>query len=151
AEESNIGAAVPAAEAPTNECDKGCNVISGSQYGIDLNGNGAVQEEAPATGPTVIHSNYIGLGPPRLTPAANSTYGIMVGGAKDVTIGGPPTETTFRNTNLIAGGEFGIYAEKAEALRVYLNAIGINAVGGQIVTPLVAGIFNLALGVTEPA
>ena len=33
--------ALPKAQAPTAECDEGCNVISGSPFGIDLNGDGA--------------------------------------------------------------------------------------------------------------
>jgi hypothetical protein len=55
------------------------------------------------------------------------------------------------NVNRIAGGEYGIFAAEGDALKVELNAIGTNAVGGEITTPSAAGIFDLARGVTEPA
>ena len=106
AQNNVIGVALPKAEAPTTDCDKGCNVISGSPKGIDLNGDGsAIQEEAPATGPTEIDSNYIGLKSDGLSAIPNTEYGIMVGAAEGVSIGGSPAQTAFRSTNLIAGGE----------------------------------------------
>jgi CSLREA domain-containing protein len=151
AQNNIIGVALPRVEAPTTACDKGCNVISGSQYGIDLDGDES-QEEAPATGPTPIDSNYIGLKPDGISGAIpNTKYGIMVGAAKGVSIGGSPAQTAFRSTNVITGGEFGIFAAEAESLQIYLNVIGGNVFGGQLTPPSVAGIFNLALGVIEPA
>ncbi len=152
AQNNVIGVALPKAEAPTTDCDKGCNVISGSPKGIDLNGDGsAIQEEAPATGPTEIDSNYIGLKSDGLSAIPNTEYGIMVGAADGVSIGGSPAQTAFRSTNLIAGGNYGIFAAEAESLQIYLNAIGSNAVGAAVTTPSAAGIFNLALGVILPA
>ena len=152
AQNNVIGVALPKAEAPTTDCDKGCNVISGSPKGIDLNGDGsAIQEEAPATGPTEIDSNYIGFKSDGLSAIPNTEYGIMVGAAKGVSIGGSPAQPTFRNTNLIAGGNYGIFAAEAESLQIYLNVIGSNAVGAAVTTPSAAGIFNLALGVILPA
>ena len=148
AQNNVIGVALPKAEAPTTDCDKGCNVISGSPKGIDLNGDGsAIQEEAPATGPTAIDSNYIGLKSDGLSAIPNTEYGIMVGAADGVSIGGSPAQTAFRSTNLIAGGNYGIFAGEAESLQIYLNVIGSNAFGAAVTTPSAAGIFNLALGV----
>jgi hypothetical protein len=151
AQNNQIGVALPSAETVTTDCDKGCNVISGSVTGIDLNGDGsAIQEEAPATGPTAISSNYIGLKYDGLSGAIpNSKYGINVGAAKGVSIGGSPAQTAFRGTNVLAGGEFGIFAAEAEALQIFLNVIGGNVLGGGVTTPSMAGIFSYGLGVTE--
>ncbi|HEY1355987.1 MAG TPA: hypothetical protein VGF09_06700 [Solirubrobacterales bacterium] len=152
AENNEIGRQLSPGAPPTLECDEGCNVISGSQYGIDLNGNGsALQEEAPASGPTVIHSNYIGLNAGGLGALPNTNYGIMVGAANKATIGGPSVSSAAVNVNRIAGGEYGIFAAEGDDLKVELNAIGTNAIGGEVTPPSAVGIFDLALGVTEPA
>jgi hypothetical protein len=151
AENNEIGRQLSPAAPPTLECDEGCNVISGSQYAIDLNGNGAIQEEAPASGPTVIHSNYIGLNAGGLGAVPNTNYGVMVGAANKATIGGPSVSSAAVNVNRIAGGEYGIFAAEGDALKVESNAIGTNAVGNEVTPPSAVGIFDLALGVTEPA
>ncbi|HEX5983150.1 MAG TPA: CSLREA domain-containing protein, partial [Solirubrobacterales bacterium] len=59
---TEIGENVEAAGQATAACDFGCNVISGStSSGLDLSGNGAGENEAPATGPTIVHGNHVGL------------------------------------------------------------------------------------------
>jgi CSLREA domain-containing protein len=153
AQNNEIGVALPKAEVLTTDCDKGCNVISGSTFGIDLNGDGsAIQEEAPATGPTAIDSNYIGLKSDGLSGAIpNTLYGIMVGAAEGVSIGGSPAQTAFTSTNVITGGEYGIFAAEAEALQVFNNIIGGSVLGAQVTPPSAAGIFSYGLGVIEQA
>ena len=57
-----VGGALSAAQAATPACDGACNVISGAAtHGIDLQGEGAVQNEAPASGAATIQGNLIGL------------------------------------------------------------------------------------------
>jgi CSLREA domain-containing protein len=54
-----VGTTVASGAAP---CDGGCNVISGSSGpGIDLVGDGIGQNELPASGPTTVRGNYVGL------------------------------------------------------------------------------------------
>jgi hypothetical protein len=128
-------------------CDGGCNVISGSSTtGIDLNGEGVGVEESPATGPTLVHGNYIGVNAPGTAVVANSTIGVWVGGADHVSVGGfDPGDT-----NYIVGGGEGITAESgSEDFKAIGNRIGFGGGGSELIPPSTRGIYALALSVTE--
>lgn len=71
---NEVGTAIPTGSLAA-PCDAGCNVISGAtSYGIDLQGNGGNEE--PASGPTTIRGNYIGLSAAGTAVVANSSYGV---------------------------------------------------------------------------
>jgi hypothetical protein len=132
--ENEVGATVASGAAP---CDGGCNVISGATFaGIDLHGNGGNEE--PATGPTTIHGNYIGLSADGTETVANASYGVYVGKATNALIGGPENA----DANFIAGGSEGIAAENAEGFEAIGNVIGSGAAGAEITAPG-KGVFAL--------
>ena len=111
-------------------CDGGCNVISGATFaGIDLHGNGGNEE--PATGPTIVHGNYIGLSADGTETVANASYGVYVGKATNALIGGPENA----DANFIAGGSEGIAAENAKGFEAIGNMIGSGAAGAEITAP----------------
>ncbi len=127
-------------------CDGGCNVISGASIGIDLEGDGAGQNEAPATGSTFIKGNFVGLTAAGTDVVANSLYGIYTGGADHVTVGG----FSLAEANYVAGGGEGIASGSGgEDFVVRGNRIGFASGGGKVTPPATAGIFALALGVAE--
>jgi hypothetical protein len=127
-------------------CDGGCNVISGASIGIDLEGDGAGQNEAPATGSTFIKGNFVGLTAAGTDVVANSLYGIYAGGADHVTVGG----FSLAEANYVAGGGEGIASGSGgEDFVVRGNRIGFASGGGKVTPPATAGIFALALGVAE--
>lgn len=133
---NEVGATISGAAAP---CDGACNVISGATFaGVDLQGNGGNEE--PASGPTTIHGNYIGLGAAGSAVIANGTYGIYSGAAKAVTIGGEENG----NANYFAGGGTGIYHQDGEELAVLGNVFGSATTGGEI-TPPGLGVFVYCL------
>jgi len=136
---------LPAIE--TQKCDGGCNVISGSPIGIDLDGDGSGSNEAPATGPTAVHGNFIGLTSQDGTVVPGSTYGVLVGAAKEATIGGAGNGVA----NYIDGGDFGIYAEGAEDLEAIDNIIGRDNGGANSTPPSQVGIFVYSEGVPTAA
>jgi len=136
---------LPAIE--TQKCDGGCNVISGSPIGVDLDGDGLGANEAPATGPTDVHGNFIGLTSQDGTVVPGSTYGVLVGAAKEATIGGSGNGVA----NYIDGGEFGIYAEGAEDLEAIDNIIGRDNGGADSTPPSQVGIFVYSEGVPAQA
>ena len=126
---NEVGTTVVAGAAP---CDGGCNVISGAAFaGIDLHGNGVGQNEEPATGPTTIHGNYIGLNAAGTATVANTSYGVNVNEATDALIGGTENE----DANFIAGGAEGIFASSAEGFEAVGNIIGSGAAGAEITAP----------------
>jgi CSLREA domain-containing protein len=132
--ENEVGATVASGVAP---CDGGCNVISGATFaGIDLQGNGGNEE--PATGPTLVHGNYIGLSADGTETVANASYGVYVGKATNALIGGPENA----DANFIAGGSEGIAAENAEGFEAIGNVIGSGAAGAEITAPA-KGVFAL--------
>lgn len=140
---NEVGTTVASGVAP---CDGGCNVISGAtSIGIDLQGNGVGQNEEPATGPTTIHGNYIGLNAAGTATVANSTYGIYVGEARDVLIGG----STNQDANFVAGGGEGIATSKAEGFEAIGNVFGSGAAGAEITAPG-KGVFVLSNGNVNP-
>jgi hypothetical protein len=144
---NEIGANVGAAAA-TPACDGGCNVISGATaYGIDLQGVGA--NEAPPSGTTTIHGNYIGLSATGSAGIANGLDQILVGGADKTLIGG----NGIGDANHINGGEYGVLAGKeADDLVVDGNLIGLNLGGTALLSPpSTGGIFDNSEGISSPA
>lgn len=128
---NEIGRELGSEPAATPGCDGGCNVISGAiSYGIDLSGVGA--NEAPASGPTLVAGNHIGLTITGATAVPNAQRGILVGGADEVTVGGSLDDYG----NNINGGVIGILAGKAaDDLLIENNQIGISAVGSPLAPP----------------
>ncbi len=119
-------------EDPTSTiCDVWCNVISGAtEVGIDLSGDGPNQD--PASGSTKIFNNYIGLNAFGTTGVPNAQQAIRVGGAENVTIGGPRKV----DRNLINGGDVGVLAQPhAGNLVVENNWIGLDATGSMMLAP----------------
>ena len=125
-----VGDQLTQGEAGTPECDGACNVISGASIGIDIKGNGAIQEEEPA-GETMIWGNHIGLNAAG-TGAVGNTTGILVGEADEIKIGGPSAQFA----NHINGGTAGIQAgPAAQDLLVERNLIGLNHPGTAMLSP----------------
>lgn len=144
AENNEIGSTIEGAPLVSEACDGGCNVISGAR-GAGINFNGSEVSEAPASGPTTVHGNYIGLNASGSGAIANLAHGISAGGAGQVTIGGlAPTEK-----NYLAGGEVGIVGENAENLEVFGNSIGIAPGGSDLPAPFQDGVLVSASSVSE--
>jgi Right handed beta helix region len=145
AENNEIGASVESAALTSAACDGGCNVISGAAgAGIDLNGSGLGEE--PASGPTTIRGNFVGLDKTGTNVIGNGSYGVLAGGADHVTVGGFP----LGDANYIAGGGEGIASEsKGQDFKARGNRIGFASDGGNVSPPSTTGIFVLGLEVTE--
>jgi hypothetical protein len=146
AENNEIGSTIKGAALTSDACDGGCNVISGATgNGIDLNGfepNG----EDPASGPTTIHGNFIGLNAAGTGTIANTGIGIWAGGAEHVTAGGLEAG----DANYIAGGSEGIVSESGgEDFNALGNQIGFGSDGSEQASPAEKGIIALALDVNE--
>lgn len=135
--ENEVGEEIPGFFGPpTPYCDNGCNVISGAlETAIDLRGDGGA--ERPASGPTVIRSNFIGTDWAGETAIPNAGTGILVGGADHVTIGGPREE----EGNLIDGGTRGIVAGAgAQDLLIEGNLVGFDSKVRKLDPPALGGI-----------
>ena len=147
AKENEIGQTI--AGQATTECDGGCNVIAGATTrGIDLNGDGSGLNEEPASGPTVIRGNFLGLKATGTGVVANAGVAIYAGGADHVTVGG----LTAGDANYIAGGSEGIVSESGgQDFEALGNQIGFGTDGSEQTPPTSKGIFVLSLSVTEPA
>jgi nitrous oxidase accessory protein NosD len=141
-----VGTTVEGAAATSQACDGGCNVISGSTGpGIDLVGDGIGQNELPASGPTTVHGNFVGLNSAGVTTvSAGPLFDILAGAAKDVTVGGPAAA----DANYIAGGSYGIYQENSNGFQALGNVIGRRPGGAGVAAPGSAGIFLFSLGST---
>jgi hypothetical protein len=140
---NEVGATMEGAELAA-PCDNGCNVISGAtSAGIDLHGNGGNEE--PATGPTTIHGNYVGLSAIGTAVVANATYGVLSGASNETMIGGPENG----DANFIAGGGTGIYHENGEGFEAAGNVIGSGPTGADLTSPGL-GMFVFCLNNTEP-
>jgi CSLREA domain-containing protein len=154
ATDDQVGADVGEAGAETSECDLGCNVLaseaSGSVAAIDLEG-GEFEEELPATGPTAIEGNYIGLDAGGEAFAEAAPSGIRVGSAGGVTIGGPEPG----QANQIHGGTYGVFAgsggEPALDLVVEGNRIGRSLDDSAGLFAPSNGIYASSEGITEAA
>jgi len=146
AEDNEVGNTIEGAALTSDACDGGCNVISGATgNGLDLNGSGLGEE--PASGPTTVHGNFVGLNAAGTAAIGNAGVGIWVGGAGRVTVGGADEDAA----NYIAGGSQGIASASAESLEVVRNEIGRATDGTEVTAPSAWGIFVLALGVSEEA
>lgn len=144
---NEIGATVEESAIETAACDGGCNVISGAtSMGIDLNGNGAGQNEAPASGPTFVRGNFIGVSSTGTSGIANGTDGVYAGGADEATIGG----FSLGEANYMSGGTEAIVSENGEKFIVRGNRIGVGPGGVNLVRPGL-GVFALDQAVAEPA
>lgn len=142
-----IGAKVEGTALESEACDGGCNVISGATAtALDLTGDSLLGEK-PAVAP-VVRGNYVGLGAAGFTPVASSaTFDILVGEADEARIGGPDEG----DANFVAGGGYGVYAEKGETLQVFGNEIGFNYLGNPVTPPSTVGMFIFSFGVAIPA
>jgi CSLREA domain-containing protein len=139
---NEVGTAIPTPSlgAP---CDAGCNVISGAtSYGIDLQGNGGNEE--PATGPTTIQGNYVGLNAAGTAVVANASYGIWSVEAKAVRIGRKAVGGSNGEANFFAGGGTGIYHTDGEGFAARGNIFGSSPTGADL-TPPGLGIFVYCL------
>jgi hypothetical protein len=139
---NEVGGTISGVASP---CHNACNVISGAtSAGIDLHGDGG--NEKPATGPTTIHGNYIGLGVRRRTVVGNGTYGILSSEADDVMVGGEADG----DTNFFAGGGTGIYYHGGEGFAAIGNVIGFGGNGSGVASPSERGLFISCLGNADP-
>lgn len=145
AENNEVGATVEGAALTSQACDGGCNVISGAFAGVDLNGNGAGQNEAPASGPTSIHGNFIGLSASGTGTVANSNYGVLAGHADNVTVGAFP----LGDANYFAGSGEAIATEEGESFIARGNAFGVGP-GGTALTRPGTAVFALDQGAAVP-
>jgi CSLREA domain-containing protein len=144
AENNEIGETIEGAALTSNACDGGCNVISGAiGAGIDLNGSGLGEE--PATGPTTVNGNFVGLEASGTEVAANGGSGIWAGGADNVMVGGPVAG----DANYVAGGAEGITSENGESFKALRNQIGFGSDGSTVTPPSSKGIFVLGQAVSE--
>jgi hypothetical protein len=143
AENNEVGATV---EGSSPACDGGCNVISGANgAGVDLNGNGSGQGEAPASGPTLIHGNFVGVSAAGTGTVANGSYGVLAGHADNATIGG----SSLGDANYFAGGSEAIATEEGESFLVRGNTFGVGPSGAELTKPGIA-VFALDQGVSPP-
>ncbi|HVD40185.1 MAG TPA: CSLREA domain-containing protein [Solirubrobacterales bacterium] len=131
AKNNEIGQQLTAEAGATSTCDGGCNLISGAiSYGVDLAGNGG--NEAPASGPTLVAGNHIGLGVTGMTAIPNAQRGVLVGDADEASIGG----SSSGYGNHINGGFIGVLAgASADDLVVDSNQIGLNGAGDPLSPP----------------
>ena len=153
AENTEIGEKIEEAGGPTAACDEGCNVIAAAQgedgpgpegTGIDLVSLGGGGD--PATGPTEIHGNYIGLDATGLGVLPNDKIGIEAGSSGEVEIGGPEAG----DANYFAGGTVGVNMASGVAPEVIGNAFGIDGEGNSVTPPSGAGIISSSAGFTDP-
>jgi CSLREA domain-containing protein len=130
---------------PGAPCHDACNVISGgTSAGVDLHGDGG--NEHPATGPTTIHGNYIGLNVKGRAIVGHGTYGILSSQADDVLLGGEAAG----DANFFGAGEIGIYHQGGEGFAAIGNVIGIGPKGGNVAPPSGRGLFISCLGNADP-
>jgi hypothetical protein len=145
ANDTEIGATIEGAALTTTACDGGCNVISRAITGIDLVGQSA-GSEMPASGPTAVHGNYVGLRANGKWGAGIREEGVLVGAATDVTVGGPGEG----DANYLLGGRIGINHEGGDGFEARGNVIGFDAFGfGGDLLPE-GGVSVNTLGLTEP-
>ena len=150
AEGNSVGSDV-GAEFAAPPCNAGCNVFGSRTnspiVNIDLKGDGGLEE--PASGPTAIQGNYVGLAADgtALEQAEIGEAGIRTGGADEVLIGGPEPG----QENHLNGGTYGILAGiGADDLVVQGNSVGVSGDGTETISPPTqSGIFDSSEGVLE--
>lgn len=142
---TEIGRAVGQEAEETWACDAGCNVIADADFdGVSLAGSGP--DESPASGPTGIFGNRIGLpADTSIVGAENGGRGIWVGEAREVRIGGN-FHTGAGNT--IMGGTIGIASVDAVGLRIEENTIGDLTGANPQLSPVAAGVWVDAEGLS---
>jgi len=146
AEDNEVGATIEGSALTSPACDGGCNVISGANgAGIDLNGDGAGQNEAPASGPTSIHGNFVGVSASGTATVANGSYGVFAGHADNVTVG----EFPLGDANYFAGSGEAIATEEGESFIARGNSFGIGPDGAELTRPGKA-VFALDQGAAVP-
>jgi hypothetical protein len=153
AEDNEIGAVLGENAQKSAECDGGCNVISGAEFGIVL--YGANPLDVPASGPTTIHGNYIGLdsaGDEAVKVEGlsgfegNQIMGISAGTAAEVTVGGDPKS----EANYVVGGSTGISTQDSDGFEARGNRFGYAATGGEATPQSTHAVFLLMTGTTDP-
>jgi CSLREA domain-containing protein len=142
ATDNQIGTDVGSAGTATAACDLGCNVFaakSGSTAAISLVGT-PIEEEAAATGPTQIEGNYIGLDATGAEVENGATFGVVAGGAGEVTIGGEENG----EANHFVGGGTAVYHEDGKGFAMIGNVIGKGPTAADVDAPAL-GVFVFCL------
>ncbi len=129
AEDNEVGAVLASGEASTAACDGGCNVIAADSRGVDLTGRSTESGKLPATGPTRVRGNYFGLSADGTEEVPEAEFGVFAGGAEGG-LGSGPSKVTVgglvsTEANYIEGGEYSIYAERAEGFSARGNQVGV--------------------------
>jgi hypothetical protein len=144
--DNEVGGVLLGPEAASPACDGPCNVFAVEEEGADIDLAGFVGEHvAAASGPTGIRSNYLGLSPDGSAEIGRAEDAIYAGtaagpsevGPGEVIIGGTDS---LAERNFIIGGEYGVFAERAELLGVIGNVFGYLFDGSSADSPAVAGI-----------
>ena len=102
---------------------------------IDLVGT-EIENEGPATGPTDIDGNYIGLGADGEEVENDATFGINAGSAGGVEIGGEENG----EANYFAGSGTAIYHEEGKEFAAVGNVIGDGPTAAEVDAPAL-GVF----------
>jgi hypothetical protein len=153
AEENEIGAVLSEAAQKSAKCDGGCNVISGAEEGIVLFGTNPL--DVPASGPTTIHGNFLGLDSTGERAVkveglsgfeGNQVLGVSAGAAADVTVGGNPAS----EANYVVGGSTGVATEDSDGFEASGNRFGYTATGAEAVPQSTQAIFLFMAGTTDP-
>lgn len=154
AKENEIGAVLSENAQNSAECDGGCNVISGAEFGIVLYGTEA--DDVPATGPTTIHGNYIGLDSAGDKAVkfeevfsgfeGNRVVGVSAGTASAVTVGGDPKS----EANYVVGGSTGISTQDSDGFEARGNRFGYSATGSDATPQSTQALYLLMEGTTDP-
>jgi CSLREA domain-containing protein len=145
ATDNQIGADVGEAGTATAACDFGCNVFAaqvGATAAVNLVGTPS-EEEGPATGPTQVEGNYVGLDATGNEVANGATFDVLVGSAGGVTVGGEENS----QANYIVGGGTGIYHQDGEGFAAVGNVIGDGPTAADVKAPgLGMFVYCLELG-----
>ncbi len=147
AENTEIGTMIGDEEIATKACDGGCNVLSGADFSaIDLNGESG-GNEAPASGPTVVHGNYLGFNAKGQAGFVSGKYAIHVGAADDTLIGGSHDG----DANYITNCAYAVYLRDGDGLVAQNNVIGVGPAGtpDEFSAPFAAGFFVSSPGSPE--
>jgi CSLREA domain-containing protein len=148
AEDTEIGTTIKGTALATAACDGGCNVISRATLaGVDLNGESGV-DEAPASGPTTVHGNYLGMDSKGTAGVGAGHYAIHVGAASDATIGGPRNG----DPNFVTNCPYGIYQEGGDGFEARNNWIGLDITGSpaDFSAAFEAGVSVSSFGLSKP-
>jgi Periplasmic copper-binding protein (NosD) len=154
---NEVGGVLSAPEATSADCDGPCNVFAIEEEGADIDLAGFTGEDvAAASGPTRIRSNYLGLSPDGTEVIGRAEEAIYAGPAGGPTESGPSEVVVGGNNplferNFFVGGEYGVFAERAETLGVIGNEFGYLFDGSNSDSPDVAGIHVSSEGLAAGA